>query len=117
MEFPKSPDRIFLGIRAELELWWTTRRVWKGLNQETGTASWLLTTPYWSEEKRMSPAYRSGIISRTNQTSRIIPVEGVWQRSRPCQRLPPLHASSIADTRSQPLATELVGTTPPRFPP
>jgi len=55
MEFPKSPDRIFLGIRAELELWWTARaRV--GLNQETGTASWLLTTPHWSDEKRMSPA-------------------------------------------------------------
>src|SRR5436190_6528590 len=24
-------------------------RVWKASSQETGTASWLLTTPYWSE--------------------------------------------------------------------
>src|SRR5436190_22119 len=31
-------------------------RVWKASSHETGTASWLLTTPYWSDEMRMSPA-------------------------------------------------------------
>src|SRR5438874_1859243 len=35
-------------------------RVWKASSQETGTASWLLTTPYWSDEKRMSPAIDPG---------------------------------------------------------